>query len=189
MLFTISGGACYHTCYNQMTAELFATQRSTMSPFDVNHVPWERFPQPEWNRPDTVPQALQLLASVDDQIQARRVYDTVLYALGNNHAGTVYPVALPALLFIRNVAASSQVWACHTAFDILIDLCAFEPEPGYETIIQPDQSQVRLADALRHEIAQARVLAEQVRDGVSTPSALQSIVQEFLEVLDDLSIR
>jgi hypothetical protein len=93
------------------------------------------------------------------------------------------------LLFIRNVAASSQVWACHTAFDILIDLCAFEPEPGYETIIQPDQSQVRLADALRHEIAQARVLAEQVRDGVSTPSALQSIVQEFLEVLDDLSIR
>ena len=160
-----------------------------MSLSDLDHIPWERFPQPEWNRPDTVPEALQLLASVDDQILARRVYDTVLYALGNNHAGTVYPVALPALPFIRSIAASGRIWARHTAFDILIELCRFEPEPGYETIIQADQSQVRLADALRHEIAQVRVIAEHARDDAATPSTLQPIAEEFLEVLDDLSIR
>jgi hypothetical protein len=171
-----------------MQTGLFATEKSTMSPFDdIHNISWERFSQPEWNHPDTVPQALQLLASVDDQTLGRRVYHKVLYALGNNHAGTVYPVALPAVPFIRSIAASGQVWARRTAFDILIDLCMFDPEPGYEMSIQPDQSQVRLADALRHEIAQARGLAEHMRDDATTPDELHSIVQEFLDILDDMS--
>ncbi len=57
----------------------------------------------------------------------------MLYAVGNNHAGTYFPVVLAVVPFLgeilREGGATARLWA----LDVLIDLIgSFEPEPGFE---------------------------------------------------------
>ena len=53
----------------------------------LDQVNWERFAQPTWNAIDEVPLAIRALADGADG-DRWRVYNRMLYALGNNHAGT-----------------------------------------------------------------------------------------------------
>jgi len=69
----------------------------------LEQIDWPSFPQPEWNTPDTVPRAIARLVTVTDDKTSTDVYHAVLYAFGNNHAGTVYPVAIPAIPFLRSI--------------------------------------------------------------------------------------
>ncbi|MDI1448475.1 hypothetical protein [Polyangium sp. 6x1] len=100
---------------------------------DVDDVPWASFPQPEWNEPDHVPSALRALASCVSEEEARRAYDDFLYAVGNNHCGTYYPVVLPTLPFLARILESDNELARRTTLDALIDLLgSFCPERGFE---------------------------------------------------------
>jgi hypothetical protein len=72
----------------------------------LSHVDWRRESQPRWNEADTVPSALRALASCKDKVDSERAYNSVLSSLGNNHAGTYYPVVLammPCLEFILSL--------------------------------------------------------------------------------------
>jgi hypothetical protein len=62
----------------------------------LSDVDWNSFPRPGWDRDGKVEEALQALASVDDT-DPKDVCSRVLFALGNNHAGTYYPVVVAAL--------------------------------------------------------------------------------------------
>ena len=74
----------------------------------LEQIDWRSFPQPEWNTPDAVPRALTQLVTVTDDKTSTDAYHAVLYAFGNNHAGTVYPVAIPAIAFLRGIAEDDQ---------------------------------------------------------------------------------
>src|SRR5947208_13650082 len=132
----------------------------------LEQIDWRSFPQPEWNTPNTVPHALAQLATVTDDKTSTDAYHAVLYAFGNNHAGTVYPVAIPAIPFLRSIVENDQTWASATVLDILTDLLTFEPEPGYETVTLGDGQTISLTVALHHEIQVLRPIAEHIaRDG------------------------
>jgi hypothetical protein len=150
----------------------------------LDQIDWRSFPQPEWNTPDAVPHALALLATVTDDKTSTDAYYAVLFAFGNNHAGTVYPVAIPAMAFLRSIAADGQGWACATVLDILIDLITFEPEPGYETVMLADGQTISLTIALRHEIQQLRSLAEHIAHDRNRSESLRALAHEFLKKLD-----
>ena len=63
---------------------------------ELKQVRWDEFPQPSWNGPEEVPCALRALADTT-QNDDYTSYHRLLYAIGNNHAGTYFPVALAVI--------------------------------------------------------------------------------------------
>lgn len=99
----------------------------------IESIPWSEFAQPEWNEPESVPLALSCAANACDAESCNAAYDKVLYALGNNHAGTYYPVLIAALPVIESMIRWDSLWPQRAALCLLDDLFAsFAPEPGYE---------------------------------------------------------
>jgi hypothetical protein len=113
-------------------------------------VKWDSIPQPEWNRADEVPSALRALAVASSDADSWDAYNRLLYATGNNHAGTYYPVALDVVPFLGEVLIHGQLYPRLRALDVLIDYFAsFSPEPGYEEVPAPDGTPVPLRETLQ----------------------------------------
>jgi hypothetical protein len=103
-----------------------------MDGFDTTD--WSRHAQPPWNAPGEVPAALRALADPSD-LDRGRAYHRVLYALGNDHAGTYFPVAVPAISALGEILRDGSLVARLRALDALLDLVgSFWPEPGYEEV-------------------------------------------------------
>ena len=100
----------------------------------VLNLPFDAYPQPEWNTPETVVKAFEEVERAGDDDSVWRAYNSLLYALGNNHAGTYYPVVLAIAPRAAAVLRGSNPWAHHAMVEIIICLLVtFEPEPGFET--------------------------------------------------------
>ena len=102
-----------------------------MRPLDLSH-----FPQPESNDSGSVEAALDGLRDAEDESAASEAYDAFLWAVGNNHAGTFYPVILGVLPEIEQILRNGKAWAQRAAMESLIDLGgSFVPEEGYENYL------------------------------------------------------
>ena len=101
----------------------------------IKTIDWAEYNGPEYFSPAEVVESLcQLVLLTEDHLR-QTVYDRVLFAIGNNHAGTYYPVIREALDFILEVAVegASEV-ARNCALDILTDLyLSFVPDTGMST--------------------------------------------------------
>jgi hypothetical protein len=94
---------------------------------------FDEFPQPDGNDSGTVGAALEALWNASDESTANEAYDLFLWAVGNNHAGTFFPVVLGTLPGIQRILMSGSEWAQRAAIESLIDLGgSFVPDPGYE---------------------------------------------------------
>ncbi len=82
-------------------------------------IDWAALPQPDWNAPSSVPDAIRELAK---GINAPTQSSRLLYAVGNDHAGTYYPVVLWVIPFLGELLADSPSSIRETVLDILIDL-------------------------------------------------------------------
>ena len=103
-------------------------------PSSVYEIDWTRYPQPDENSALTVPDALRALAEATPT-NAHWAYHNFLYAIGNDHYGTYYPVVLPVLPFLGALLEDAREVGRARVLDVLIDLvCAFEPQPGFETV-------------------------------------------------------
>ncbi|MCP3883165.1 MAG: hypothetical protein GY701_32915 [Sulfitobacter sp.] len=106
---------------------------------DPNTINWAEFDGPSGYDPSRVEDALAMLLGAQTQRQAQAAYNEVLSAVGNNHAGTMYPAAVEMAAILREFRqqglAGGPGWA---AAEVLIDLGeSFAPEPGYETTRLP----------------------------------------------------
>lgn len=91
------------------------------------------YAQPEWNRPNSVLLALKAVVAAQDQSSGNAAYNQLLYAIGNNHRGTYWPVALAIMPTLRTILQSGGHWAQQTVLDALIDLyCSFTPEAKHQ---------------------------------------------------------
>ena len=91
------------------------------------------YPQPEWNTPDSVSMALEAATNARDKESSQSAYNKFLYSIGNNHAGTYYPVVLTTFTDIEAILRFGKSWPQRTVIEALIDLLiSFEPEPGQE---------------------------------------------------------
>lgn len=96
------------------------------------------YPQPEWNEEKSVEQALQKITSARTEEQANAAHNAVLFAVGNNHAGTYYPVAIPVIDTLGYKIEHGTPWSQYATVQVLLDLAgSFEPDPGYETFVEP----------------------------------------------------
>src|SRR5262245_50085023 len=99
----------------------------------VPPVDWERFPGPEDYQPAAVPPALEALRNATDEASGQKAYHRVLYAVGNNHRGTLYPAAVAVVGIVFEVARTGSETAKAAALETAVELASFCPEPGFET--------------------------------------------------------
>lgn len=153
---------------------------------ELARVPWESIAQPDWNASDEVPAAIRELASCSSEPKSLNAYNRVLYAFGNNHAGTYYPVALAALPFLAKILHGDEQWARMTTLDILIDLIAsFAPEPGFEMVFTPDGETKKLEALLREEIQQMSPLIQSIASADNFGKRERNLAAELLTYLDE----
>jgi hypothetical protein len=141
---------------------------------------FDQYPQPDHSDSGSVEAALEALRNAGDESSAVDAGDALLWAVGDNHAGTFHPVVLAVLPGIDNVLASGGYWAQRAAIEALIDLGGpFAPADGYETY---HGSSVR--DALRTFIhsLRARIAPLAIGDDPRARSAA-----DLLELIDDQS--
>ena len=119
---------------------------------DIRSVNWKDFNGPQYYNENRVVTALEALAAVSDEdtsgfvpigmqtepiVLNGRVYDDVLFAIGNNHAGTYYPAVYKAIGFIMQVALEgTNEISRNCAINILIDLYHICPE---QNVMFPDE--------------------------------------------------
>jgi hypothetical protein len=152
---------------------------------DLDLVLWASLPQPEWNAPDAVPRTLRRVAAASSEQEFRAAYNDFLFALGNDHAGTYYPVVLSAVPFLRAVLERGGEWAKRAAIEALIDLTAsFEPEPGYQVLVLHDGTRVDLAVQLAAAVAE---LSEAVRAVAADDSLAERTRAAAVELLAGLA--
>ena len=122
-----------------------------MRPLDLT-----QFPQPESNESGSVEAALDALRNAKDETTANEAYDAFLWAMGNNHAGTFYPVVLGVLPEIEQILTNGQAWAQRAVMESLIDLGgSFVPQEGHENYLgaSVQESLNAFIHSLRHHIA------------------------------------
>jgi hypothetical protein len=147
-----------------------------MRPLDFSH-----FPQPETNDPGSVEAALEALWTADDESTAVEAYDAFLWAIGNNHAGTFYPVVLAVLPEIEQILMNGGSWAQRATIEALIDLGgSFGPEQGHETYLGGS-----VQETLRAFIHSMRdhLVPLAVGDDARAKSAL-----DLIELIDDQAV-
>lgn len=150
----------------------------------AHHVDWAAFAQPLANTPDTVPLAMHRLAAAASEDDATEAYHGFLYAVGNNHAGTYFPVVVPAIQFIGQILAASADVPAAAALEVLTDLAtSFEPEPGHERVVSASGAEVALCDVLAEEIRALVPLLEMVAGDAARPAATRALAADLRQVL------
>jgi hypothetical protein len=144
-------------------------------------IDWSSFAQP--TTPDRVPAALQRLASAKTKEQGVVGYNAALYAFGNGHAGTYYPVVIPAVPFLGELLRCGSDVVREAVLDVLIELVgSFWPEPGFTTIRDPDGRERNLLHALHEAVVALR--ADITTGAVPDTPRGTELVQELLWFLD-----
>lgn len=145
----------------------------------IDMVPWSDFAQPEWSAPETVARALRDLATVSDAASGEAAYDRMLYAIGNNHAGTYYPLLLAAMPLLQSLVRSGTCAQQRVALCLLDDLYAsFHPEPGFETAVIHGET-VQVESAFRASVHALRPTLEEIAagDGPNAPLGRDVLAQ------------
>ena len=99
----------------------------------IKAINWTDYePYSEYYDPKKAMEALLKLSVLENDKENANTYNSVLSSIGNNHAGTYYPVIRGAIGIITEIALdeNSEV-ARNCALEIICDLCfSFEPETG-----------------------------------------------------------
>jgi len=129
----------------------------------IHGTPWTSYPQPEWNTPASMIEALVAVQAASDADSSKAAYDRFLYAVGNNHAETYYPVLLPALPFLEALLQTGGDWPQHTALCVLDDLIAsFQPEPGHACLALANGREQDVADAFFGAVHCMQAILEEI---------------------------
>ncbi|MCG2594475.1 hypothetical protein LZ009_16985 [Ramlibacter sp. XY19] len=147
-----------------------------MNPLHLDH-----FPQPESNDPGSVEAALDALWRASDEPSAFEAHDAFLWAMGNNHAGTFYPVVLGVLPEIERLLVDGKPWAQRATMEALIDLGGtFCPEEGHETYLGGSVQETLRAfiQSMRRHVAPLAI-----GDDARAKTAI-----DLLELMDDQAI-
>jgi len=103
----------------------------------------------------------------------------MLYALGNNHAGTYYPIVVPTLAFLAQIVAQCGPFAREAALEVLVDLLAFQPEPGHELSNGADGVVKDLRELVREGVSQMSSTLRAVTDSEPSESRAKALVVEL----------
>jgi hypothetical protein len=141
--------------------------------YAVGGVDWASYPTlpaADGGRPNSVPAGLHRIEAVTDVDTARAAVDFALDAVGDQRAGRVFPVLLPALPFLLHMAVAAEPWSRYAATQVVIDVLGWAPEG-----LPDDRAQI----VRRVRPWQRRLEAQDLE-----PQQLRVAVRELLAALD-----
>jgi hypothetical protein len=125
--------------------------------------------------------------SIELQIARRSCarLNRVLYAIGNNHAGTYYPAVLHAIPFLGEIVEFGPDAAREATLDALIDLVdSFYPEPGFETVAsQAGASDLKLL--VLNRVRGLRSIVQAAETSACPQSRIAQLAHDLLALLDE----
>jgi hypothetical protein len=149
----------------------------------LDATPWREFAQPEWNQPDSIAKALVKVVEAESAASCSAAYDSLLYAVGNNHAGTYYPVLLAIMPVLESILSENAHWPQRAVLSALDDLFAsFQPEPSHEQFSHPQLGPQSVAAAFQ---AQVHALGPAVERIAQENGLNSSLAREFLSSLGE----
>jgi hypothetical protein len=97
---------------------------------------------------------IRRLAAASTADEAALAYNAFLFAVGNNHAGTYFPIVIDTLPFLEEIIREGSMLARNATLDALIDLVgAFEPDPAFQSITTGPEERRLVRDVLRERVA------------------------------------
>ena len=149
----------------------------------IDAVQWATYPQPEWNKPHSVVSSLSKVMTAKDAQSCSSAYESLLYSMGNNHAGTYYPVLLAAMPFQGEILLNGPRWPQRAVLCALDDLYAsFHPEPGHEKISLRGESDQEVDVLFRRSVQSFRGTLERIESSANENS---SLARELIGLLSD----
>ncbi|WP_449061547.1 hypothetical protein [Planomonospora algeriensis] len=142
----------------------------------MEHVDWARIPGPRWYLPEAARAASEALTRSADDQQAVRALADLRYAVTNDHAGTLYPAAVPATGVLLRVIDERPGPPRQEALNALLDWWGWSPEQGFETYEDPSIGSVGLTEGIMGRVRDAvdmlrRVAEDPSRGGGHRPDA------------------
>lgn len=160
----------------------------------VAAVDWAAYamaPSAEWYRPESVPVAFELLLTASNEQEGRAAYNAMLFAIGNNHAGLLYPAALPAAPLLVRIARECKDWVRWTALEILIEFTAFDVD--CEQIVAPSGAVVptkkTIIAAIWSLFDELELIAQHQDSPVPTAQSARDLLNYLLDGRQDGSAR
>jgi hypothetical protein len=151
----------------------------------ISVVKWSELPQPKFNSPDEIPAALRGMIRVKSETEAQSAYHRVLSALGNDHAGTYYPVAIHAVPFLVEMLGHDTDFVREAALDVLVDLLgSFEPDAGFRTIYNSTGMEVSLNTVLHNAVAGFRPQIELLTSEVTKASREHKLLVDLMSLIE-----
>ena len=149
----------------------------------VDQIELSRRQRPAGGAPGEVAAALRALAFATSDAAAQEAYHRVLWAVGNDHGGSYFPIVLDVVPFLGEILAGGTRRTRARALDVLIDLVgSFGPDAGatMEEQVRPED----LPALLRAGVEQFRPILEQLLADPSAPD-VQDLARDLLECLSN----
>lgn len=149
----------------------------------IQAIEWASFAQPEGNKPHTVVNSIAKVMAATDAASCSSAYDSLLCSVGNNHAGTYYPVLLATMPILQEILLDGRPWSQRAVLCLLDDLYAsFHAEPGYEKITIPGSGEQDVDAVFRQGMQSFRSTLEGI---VSCGNPNSSLARELISLLND----
>ncbi|MFF4416667.1 hypothetical protein ACFYY8_29440 [Streptosporangium sp. NPDC001559] len=133
----------------------------------MEQVDWSRIPGPRWYHPENAQAAVEALARSASAQQAARALADLRYAVTNDHAGTLYPAAVPATGVLLRAIDERPGAPRQEALNALLDWWGCFPEPGFETYEDPLTGSVGLVEGIMSRVHHATNVLRHVADDPS----------------------
>jgi len=147
-------------------------------------IAWANLAQPASNATDEVPRALLRVAALRLEDDGSAAYHSFLYSVGNNHAGTYYPVIVQAMPFLGEILVEGSDCAREVVLGALADLLnSFEPESGYEFVENPAEGRRALSAVVREEALRLMPAIGQVLDSRDSSERMRLLAGDLLDLL------
>ena len=137
----------------------------------------ETFSGPESNSPDLVAKALREFQDAGDEVSSRAFYNGFLSSIGNNHAGSYYPIILTAFPELKVILSSGDRWPQHSVIECMIDLVA-SFSPSQEVFRGKSLSEAMLGEILALEESIFAISAGSDHAATSAKELLSLLAEE-----------
>ncbi|MEM9192529.1 MAG: hypothetical protein AAGF12_25365 [Myxococcota bacterium] len=150
----------------------------------ARNIDWSSFTQPTWNKTGALESALDALRQPNDPEGVDGLYNRLLYALGSNHAGTLYPIAVPAIPVLAEIARDGPHRpARRFALEVLVDVASFGPDQDFGPLDFGEGTRAPLEKWVSRRCAEAATTIRDVVDEWRDEALIRS-AHEFLRSVE-----
>lgn len=126
---------------------------------------WSEVAGSHWYRPELAQAAVDALADAASMGEAARTVAMLRQAVSNDHAGTLYPAAVPATTVFLKVIADQPGTPREEALNALLDWWgSFMPDPGFEVYDDPVDGPVNVCQGIVDKVRAAEDTLRRVAD-------------------------